>query len=76
MTEGKSGTGSRIGDYTLLRKLGQGGMGEVHLAHDPRLDREVALKLLPEELLAEPERRTRFLREARAVAQLSHPNVT
>ncbi|MEQ1893690.1 MAG: protein kinase [Planctomycetota bacterium] len=66
----------RLGPYTLLAKLGQGGMGEVHLAHDTRLERKVALKLLPEELRADPERRARFLREARAVAQLSHPNIT
>jgi TolB-like protein/Tfp pilus assembly protein PilF/predicted Ser/Thr protein kinase len=66
----------RLGPYTLLEKLGQGGMGEVHLASDSRLERKVAIKLLPEELRAEPERRVRFLREARAVAQLSHPNIT
>ncbi len=68
--------GRRLGPYTLLEKLGQGGMGEVHLASDSRLERKVAIKLLPEELRAEPERRARFLREARAVAQLSHPNIT
>jgi TolB-like protein/Flp pilus assembly protein TadD len=68
--------GRRLGPYTLLEKLGQGGMGEVHLATDSRLERKVAIKLLPEELRAEPERRARFLREARAVAQLSHPNIT
>jgi len=66
----------RLGPYTLLGKLGQGGMGEVHLASDSRLERRVAIKLLPEELRADPERRARFLREARAVAQLSHPNIT
>jgi len=66
----------RLGPYTLLEKLGQGGMGEVHLAHDSRLERKVALKLLPPDLRSDPERRTRFLREARAAAQLSHPNVT
>ncbi len=66
----------RLGPYTLLGKLGQGGMGEVHLASDSRLERRVAIKLLPEELRDDPERRARFLREARAVAQLSHPNIT
>ncbi len=66
----------RLGPYTLLAKLGQGGMGEVHLASDSRLDRKVAIKLLPEELRADPARRARFLREARAAAQLSHPNIT
>jgi serine/threonine protein kinase len=50
-------------------------MGEVHLASDSRLERKVALKLLPENFRADPERRARFLREARAVAQLSHPNI-
>src|ERR1700741_2051666 len=68
--------GRQLGHYTLLRKLGQGGMGEVHLASDSRLERQVAIKLLPEDLRADPERRARFLREARAVAQLSHPNIT
>ena len=67
---------TQLGPYTLLRKLGQGGMGEVHLARDSRLDRKVAIKILPEELRADPQRRIRFLREARAVAQLSHPNIT
>ena len=65
----------RFGSYRLLGKLGQGGMGEVHLASDSRLERKVALKLLPENFHADPERRARFLREARAVAQLSHPNI-
>lgn len=65
-----------FGSYTLLGKLGAGGMGEVHLAHDPKLDRKVALKLLPEALRQRPERRRLFLREARAVAQLNHPHIT
>ena len=67
---------TQLGPYTLLRKLGQGGMGEVHLASDSRLDRKVAIKILPENLRDDPQRRMRFLREARAVAQLSHPNIT
>ncbi len=67
---------TRLGPYTLISKLGQGGMGEVHLANDSRLERKVAIKLLPVELRSDPERRLRFLREARAVAQLSHPNIT
>jgi len=66
----------RVGPYTLLAKLGEGGMGVVWRAQDPRLDREVALKLLPEALRGDPDRRARFLREARAVAQLSHPHIT
>ncbi len=65
-----------LGPYTLLRKIGAGGMGEVHLARDPRLDREVALKVLPDDLRSDPERRQRFLREARAAAKLSHPHIT
>src|SRR5262245_8497552 len=66
----------RLGPYALVSKLGRGGMGEVHLARDTRLGREVALKVLPDALRADPERRVRFLREARAAAALSHPHIT
>ena len=66
----------RLGPYELLRLLGRGGMGEVHLARDTRLERHVALKLLPADLADDPARRSRFLREARAAATLNHPNVT
>src|SRR5262245_60334303 len=66
----------RLGPYTLLAKIGEGGMGEIYRARDPRLEREVAIKLLPLALRGDPERRARFLREARAVAQLSHPHIT
>jgi tetratricopeptide (TPR) repeat protein/predicted Ser/Thr protein kinase len=65
-----------LGAYELARRLGAGGMGVVWLARDPRLEREVALKVLPEELRDDPQRRQRFLREARAVAKLAHPNIT
>ena len=67
--------GRRLGPYEVVSPLGAGGMGEVYLARDTRLGREVALKILPSELAADPERRARFEREARAVAALSHPNV-
>ena len=65
-----------LGPYELVRLIGKGGMGEVHLARDTKLDREVALKLLPRELADDPDRRARFLREARAAAALNHPNIT
>lgn len=65
-----------LGRYTVLRKLGQGGMGEVHLARDPRLNRDVALKVLLPQVVADPGRRRRLLREARAAAALKHPNIT
>ncbi|MEO7987528.1 MAG: protein kinase [Gemmatimonadales bacterium] len=64
-----------LGPYTILEKIGSGGMGEVFRAHDPRLGRDVALKTLLPELSADAERRVRFEREARAVAALNHPNI-
>jgi len=63
------------GDYTIVRELGRGGMGVVFLARDDRLDRPVALKVLPPALASDPTVRERFLREARTAAQLSHPNI-
>lgn len=65
-----------LGPYELVRLIGRGGMGEVHLALDTRLERDVALKLLPADLADDPDRRARFLREARAAAALNHPNIT
>jgi|JI6StandDraft_1071083.scaffolds.fasta_scaffold04339_4 serine/threonine protein kinase len=63
------------GQYAIERELGRGGMGIVVLARDERLDRQVALKVLPPSLAAQPDTRERFLREARMSAQLSHPNI-
>ena len=67
--------GSRLGRYEILNPLGAGGMGEVYRARDTRLDRDVAIKILPESVARDPERLARFDREAKAVAALSHPNI-
>ena len=67
--------GDRIGPYEIISILGKGGMGEVYLAKDPRLQRHVAIKVLPRERLEDTERRKRFLREARAAAAVDHPNI-
>lgn len=67
--------GVRLGSYEILAPLGAGGMGEVYRARDLRLGREVALKVLPSERVADPRRRARFEREARAVASLNHPHI-
>ncbi len=69
------GRGAKLGPYEILGPLGAGGMGEVYRARDSRLDREVAVKVLPESVSRDPERIARFEREARALAALSHPNV-
>src|SRR5262245_34711041 len=65
----------RLGRYQALRKLGQGGMGAVYLALDTRLDREVAVKVLPPESIHDPDAVARFQREAKALAKLSHPGI-
>jgi eukaryotic-like serine/threonine-protein kinase len=64
-----------LGDYKLLKKLGQGGMGAVYRAHQASLDREVAIKVLSKDLAARPGFVQRFLREARVMAKLDHPNI-
>ena len=67
--------GMILGQYEIRSPLGAGGMGEVYRAHDPRLDREVAIKVLPASLTSDPDRLRRFEQEARAAASLNHPNI-
>jgi len=68
-------TGTRLGAFEILAPLGAGGMGEVYRAHDSRLGRDVAIKLLPETLASSPQRLARLEREAKTVAGLNHPNI-
>ena len=67
--------GARLGSYEVLAPIGAGGMGEVYRAHDPKLNREVALKVLPDTFALDPDRLARFKREAQVVASLNHPNI-
>jgi serine/threonine-protein kinase len=67
--------GRRVGGYDILDLIGVGGMGEVYRARDPKLGREVALKLLPSEFIQDPERIARFGREAQLLAALNHPHI-
>src|ERR1700687_4098842 len=67
--------GTRLGPYEILAPLGAGGMGEVYRARDKKLDRDVAIKVLPESVAADPEALARFEREAKTVGALSHPNI-
>ena len=67
--------GTRLGAYEILAPLGAGGMGEVYRAHDTKLGRDVALKVLPDAFAADPDRLARFAREARVLASLNHPNI-
>jgi serine/threonine protein kinase len=69
-------SGSKLGPYEILAPLGAGGMGEVYRARDPRLGREVAIKVLPASFSTDPDRLRRFEQEARAAGVLNHPNVT
>jgi eukaryotic-like serine/threonine-protein kinase len=68
-------TGTRLGPYEIVAPLGAGGMGEVYRARDPRLGREIAVKVLPPDVASSPDRLARFEREARTVASLNHPNI-
>ena len=67
--------GTTIGSYRVTAKIGQGGMGEVWQARDTKLDRYVALKVLPEAFTSDPDRLARFEREAKVLASLNHPNI-
>jgi Tol biopolymer transport system component len=69
-------TGTRLGPYEILAPIGAGGMGEVYRAKDPRLGREVAIKVLPASFSQDPDRLKRFEQEARAAGVLNHPNIT
>lgn len=67
--------GRQLGPYTIVALLGAGGMGEVYRAHDSKLGRDVAIKILPSHFTGDPERRSRFAREARLLATLNHPHI-
>src|SRR5580704_11094916 len=67
--------GTKLGPYEIVSAIGAGGMGEVYRARDTRLDREVAIKVLPAALTTDPDRLRRFEQEARTIAALSHPNI-
>ena len=68
-------SGTQLGRYEIRSQLGAGGMGEVYLAQDTKLDRKVALKILPADVAAHPDRMKRFVREAKAASALNHPNI-
>src|SRR5215510_4498523 len=67
--------GTKLGPYEILSPIGAGGMGEVYKARDTRLNRDVAIKVLPEAVAKDPERLARFEREAHVLAALNHPNI-
>ena len=67
--------GRTLGHYCVVEKIGAGGMGEVYRAHDERLDRDVAIKVLREAVAQDADRLSRFEREAKAVAKIDHPNI-
>src|SRR5271155_2578413 len=68
-------SGTRLGPYEILAPIGAGGMGEVYRARDTKLERDVAIKVLPPALAQDPERLARFEREAKVLASLNHPNI-
>ena len=67
--------GTKLGPYAIVAPLGAGGMGEVYKAKDTRLDRSVAIKVLPPDVQQHPDREARFEREAKAISQLTHPHI-
>src|SRR5580692_651070 len=67
--------GTRLGSYEVVAPIGAGGMGEVYQAHDTKLGRDVAIKVLPDAFAHDPERLSRFQREAKMLAALNHPNI-
>ena len=68
-------SGTRLGPYEIVAAIGAGGMGEVYRARDTKLNRDVAIKILPEAFAADPDRVARFQREAQMLAALNHPNI-
>src|SRR5262245_7736023 len=75
MNEPSFTVNTTLSHYRVVSRIGAGGMGEVYLARDTRLDRTVALKILPADVATDPERMRRFVQEAKAASALSHPNV-
>src|SRR6202048_3366997 len=69
------GPGTKLGRYEIRAKIGEGGMGEVYLAQDRKLDRKVALKILPPDVASHRDRMSRFVQEAKAASALNHPNI-